>query len=255
MNLETGDGVKVLGIRFYNRDVKNAVDDILQGGLLVVPAAPALATMDGDPAYMESLVNSSIAIPDSGFMVLVWNLFHNEKLPKISGLKFLREFFCKGRFEKVPSVFLVNPTAADEIINQEYMQSKGFIISPDLSYIAPNYDKKNVEDKALVEKVETARPDVVLINIGGGTQEKLGYDLKKKLSYKPAIICTGAAISFLTGAQVSIPVFADRFYLGWLWRCISKPSIYIPRYLSGFKLFFDLIKYGSEAPQQSKLKK
>ena len=37
------------------------------------------------------------------------------------------------------------------------------------------------------------KPKVVMMAIGGGVQERLGYALRRQLSYKPAILCLGAA--------------------------------------------------------------
>jgi len=75
-----------------------------------------------------------------------------------------------------------------------------------------------------------------VIGIGGGVQEKLGLFLKENLRVRPAIYCIGAALAFLTGDQPPIPMWADRFYLGWLLRSIRQPRVFVPRYLSGFKL-------------------
>ena len=71
-----------------------------------------------------------------------------------------------------------------------------------------------VEDKELIEKLQALRPKHVVITVGGGTQERLGLYLKRNLDYLPAIHCIGAAIAFLSGDQVHIPEWADRFYLG-----------------------------------------
>ncbi len=109
-------------------------------------------------------------------------------------------------------------------------------------YVAPIYGKGHILDFNLVEILNTKRPRFILINLAGGVQEKLGYFLKTQLDYRPAIICTGVAIAFLTGRQARIPEFADRFYLGWLMRCLYKPGVYIPRYLSGLKLIPMLLK-------------
>ncbi len=68
-----------------------------------------------------------------------------------------------------------------------------------------------VEDKELIEKLQAIRPKHVVITVGGGTQERLGLYLKRNLDYLPAIHCIGAAIAFLSGDQVHIPEWADRF--------------------------------------------
>ena len=73
-----------------------------------------------------------------------------------------------------------------------------------------------------------------IIAIGSGAQEKLGYYLRENLSYRPAIHCTGAALGFITGDQKAIPDWADRFYLGWLWRLVAQPRIFIPRLVPRF---------------------
>jgi UDP-N-acetyl-D-mannosaminuronic acid transferase (WecB/TagA/CpsF family) len=87
-----------------------------------------------------------------------------------------------------------------------------------------------------------------VVTIGGGTQERLGLYLKQNLSYLPAIHCIGAAIAFLSGDQVHIPVFADKLYLGWLYRCISDPRRYVPRYWEARRLLGLMVRYRSELP-------
>ena len=57
------------------------------GGLLVAPAAPALAELATNAGYREALLSADLAIADSGFMVLVWNLLERGALRKLSGLE------------------------------------------------------------------------------------------------------------------------------------------------------------------------
>ena len=75
----------------------------------------------------------------------------------------------------------------------------------------------------MLKQIKKFRPSIIIVNIGGGTQEVLGYYLKKKLNRKCKIICTGAAISFFTKDQAPINDFIDKFYLGWLVRFFFNP--------------------------------
>ena len=84
--------------------------------------------------------------------------------------------------------------------------------------------------------INKLKPNFILINIGGGTQEVLGLYLKEKLAFKPTIICTGAAISFFTKDQAPINRFIDQFYLGWFVRLIFNPSVFLKRYLYSLRL-------------------
>jgi UDP-N-acetyl-D-mannosaminuronic acid transferase (WecB/TagA/CpsF family) len=92
------------------------------------------------------------------------------------------------------------------------------------------------------------RPQHVVVTVGGGTQERLGLYLKRNLPYLPAIHCIGAAIAFLSGDQVHIPVWADKFYLGWLFRSLSDPKRYVPRYWDARNLFQLILRYRHELP-------
>ena len=131
---------------------------------------------------------------------------------------------------------MINPSEEEKKIYDKYLFENNIKLTKDDHYIAPMYDKHSIVDQELLNMLEQKRPNYILINIGGGKQEPLGHYLKSNLSYNPAIICTGAAIAILSGAQGKIPRIIDKIYLGWLWRCFSDPTIFIPRYLTGFKL-------------------
>ncbi len=65
---------QILGVRFFDGRSADAVAWMCKkGGLLVVPAAPALVNIQYDPDYRQALVESDLAIADSGFMVLLWD--------------------------------------------------------------------------------------------------------------------------------------------------------------------------------------
>ncbi|MEA3438521.1 MAG: WecB/TagA/CpsF family glycosyltransferase, partial [Thermodesulfobacteriota bacterium] len=96
--------------------------------------------------------------------------------------------------------------------------------------------------KELLDIIKKKKPQYIVINLGGGVQERLGLYLKNHLSYSPGIICTGAAIAFLTGRQANIPNFAEKLHLAWLYRCFENPKKFFPRYLKGFLLLPLLLK-------------
>lgn len=240
--------IKVLGLSFFKGNAQEVVHLLKSGGLLMVPAAPALVNITKDVGYYHSLQAADIIIPDSAFMTLIWNVVYKEKLRKISGLKLLRTFLADEEVIETVDILLVDPTQEDAKCNINYLRSNGFVVNDDISYVAPLYNKAAIEDNLLLDLIEKRKPRFVIVNLGGGVQEKLGAYLKKKLSYNPAIICTGAAIAFLTGQQAKIPSWGDRYYLGWLFRCLENPNLYVPRYLKGFKLLPLLLNHGPNAP-------
>ena len=61
----------LLGIRFFVGSADEAVQIGLQGGLVVVPAAPALVELQTNEYYREAVFGADLAITDSGLMVLL----------------------------------------------------------------------------------------------------------------------------------------------------------------------------------------
>ena len=62
----------ILGVRFFTGTAGESLDKVRSGGLLVVPAAPALKDLPSNLGYREALLCSDVAITDSFFMVLIW---------------------------------------------------------------------------------------------------------------------------------------------------------------------------------------
>lgn len=238
----------ILGIRFFRGTVKEAVNKMSAGGLLVVPAAPALKDMETNAAYREALLEADMALPDSAFMVLLWNRLQRDGITRLSGLAYLRELLLHAEARRPGNTFWIMAGPESAKCNLEWLRSEGIEVPKDCVYLAPMYGAQ-MEDSELLNQLERIRPQHVVVTLGGGTQERLGLYLKRHLSYLPAIHCVGAAIAFLSGDQVYIPVWADQFYLGWFFRSASEPKRYIPRYWDARKLLRLMIRYRERLPE------
>jgi len=226
----------ILRLRFYVGTIQGLLARTLRGGLIVVPSAPVLVDLEDDEAHREALEGSDFAITDSGFFVLLWFLFKGERLPRISGLRYLRALLTFPEFRKAGATYWVMPSEDDARANCEWLKSQGIPVGTDDCYLAPMYPAGRLKDDELLARIERKRPVFVVLCIGGGSQERLGFFLSSRLSYRPAILCTGAAIAFLSGRQVRIPVWADRLMLGWLLRILSSPVKFAPRFWKALRL-------------------
>ena len=229
----------IFGISFISGGYQESKKKLDRGALMVVPSAPGLATVGKNLRYTEAVQNADIAIPDSGYMVLLIRLIKGIKINKFSGYDFLKNFF-KEKFNK-NDLFLIDPKNEESILNNSYLNEIGIPIEKSYQYVAPRYSDYEIADRVLLYRLNTLRekPKYIMINLGSGVQEPLGYYLKQNLNFKPGIICTGAAISFFTGSQATISPLIDKLGLGWFWRCIKNPTVFIPRYLKAFRLFFN----------------
>ena len=243
----SSDERQILGVNFYVGEAAGVFSRLARGGLLVVPAAPALKDVARHEEYRDALANADLAIADSALMVLAWNYLEDDAILRLSGLKYLRVLLQREDVRLPGETFWVMANAESSQKNLAWLRSEGIHVPPAYVYSAPMYGKK-LEDQHLLNTLGVLRPNHVVITLGGGTQERLGHYLKRNLDFLPTIHCVGAAIAFLSGDQVEIPNWADRLYLGWLFRCVSAPRKFVPRYVSASQLLPLLWRYRAELP-------
>jgi UDP-N-acetyl-D-mannosaminuronic acid transferase (WecB/TagA/CpsF family) len=252
---------RLLGIDFFSGPLEVAVAHVVKDrgpqsgttdearGLVVAPSAPGLAIdLVRSPSYREALMTADLVLTDSGFMVLLWFLYTGEWLPRHSGLKFLRAVLDRSELKRPHAVFWVMPSTQEDEHNRAWLRAQGFPVVADDVYVAPHYPAGAISDDELLRRIEERQPRIVILAIGGGVQERVGLMLRNRLNGRPAILCLGAAIAFLTGSQASIPPWADRLMLGLFLRFLSNPRKFWRRYKEGIQLAPLLWKHRHRLP-------
>ena len=227
------------GIKFYDYNFNQVLNKLNLGGYLVAPAASALAQLSINRQYLKALQRSSIAIFDSGYLCILLRLFKNIKVKKFSGYLFLKKFLDLKHYNK--KILSIDANKTQSYINRKFLNKKKFQV---FSYIAPFY-KKNFYDKKLLRLINKVKPDYILINIAGEKQEILAYEINK-IYKKTRILCTGAAIGFLTNcfytkrykrfSQAPINDYIDKYYLGWFIRLLYNPIEHKSRFTQSLNL-------------------
>ncbi len=260
---------RMLGIDFFVGTAAEAIAHISKcGGLIVAPAAPSFIALQDDPDYRRAIADADLAIADSGWAVLFWRLLRREKLTRISGLALFKALLETADARIPGNLFFILPSEKAKTKTLEFGCNSGYPTTADDCYVAPRYfscshgsvsreerervsQKRgySIADDALVAILQSRKPKHIIIGIGGGMQDKLGSYLKHQLTYRPGIYCIGAAPGFVTGDQVVIPMWADRFFVGWIFRIIGRPREYLTRYWKARLLPLLIIKYGTRIPQ------
>jgi len=237
----------ILGIKFFNGSLKDSFK-LATGSLVVAPSGPNMANdLFENRYYKNSLEKAGLVLPDSGLVCLWQNCLAEEQIKRISGLKFLKFFL--DHFNLFDESFWVMPDFKQATSNANWIKSKyNYKIKENQIYIAPIYDRgMPIEDWDLLRKLKELRPSIIFIQLGGGVQEPLGLFLKEKLPNQTTIICTGAALAFLSSEQAPIPDWVDKYYLGWLMRCVFAPKVFVPRYISAIKLILLLFTHRNKS--------
>ena len=235
-----------LGIRFWNGAPETLlVEADRGGGLFTCPSAPSLAEMRHDRFLRQAYEASDWSVVDGGYVALVLRLIFRYPIVRISGLQVLQRLLGSSCPQAIPfherRILWVVPNVTEKQRIQDYLVRKGYPAALQDYYEAPFYrTDADYHDANLIACVRKMQADWVVLCIGGGRQEKLGFCLRNALladaTYPksrpkgPVILCTGGAIAFLTGGQALIPTWADRVFLGWFFRIMRDPAVFLKRY-------------------------
>lgn len=226
------------GINFKNYN-KNEIKKIIENkGLFVLPSGPGLSNINNDKVYLKALQKSDQVLLDSGYFVLLLKIIKNISVNKISGYIFFKYLIRYLKKKNSKKIICIDPNKELSKNNNNFLINNGLNKKKLIHYVAPNYNIIKIKDLKLVKLIKKTKPDYIIINIGGGVQEILGYYLKVKFNNRLRIFCTGAAISYFTGDQAPLNKFFDKYYLGWLLRIFYNPKNFLIRYIKAFKLFF-----------------
>ncbi len=236
---EGQDVQKIMGVPFWNRSCEELLGRIhATGGLLVVPSAPSFCSALEDAYLLRCHTEADYAVMDSGYLSLLLGIAARHKRPpRISGYQVIEKLLNGVHTPTIAKdkILWVVPGEETDRAIQTHLEKEGYDLTRMSFYRAPQYGQ-DFRDDALFRLVAEFDPKWVIICISGGRQEKLGFELRNALPRPPAILCTGAAVFFFSGAQARIPKWVDRTYLGWLWRIASDPARFGPRYWNALRL-------------------
>jgi len=222
-----------------------------------------------DPDYRDALLRADLVIADSGFMALLWRFFTGQRVPRISGLEHVKRLLDHESMKQPGAVLWVVPTECSKAKLLDFLSKEAGLqighspralledresrtralcpVAAGNVYVAPRYGDP-VQDDVLLGIIKGRHPRHIVIAVGGGIQDKLGRYLLEGLNYRPAVHCIGAALGFLTGDQIRIPAWADRYYIGWLFRSFAQPTVFVSRLWSARKLPWLIWKYRDRLP-------
>lgn len=210
---------------------------------MIAPSAPSLVDGFNNEYFYKCMINADHAIIDSTLLAFLWSFQKLRLVPKVSGLRYLKILISKYLIRNLEKTFWIMPNkeAAEKLLH--YFSKSISKLPESHIYIAPLYPQGEINDNTLLDRIASIQPEHIVIGLGGGTQERVGYLIKTKINERTTIHCIGAAIGFLTGDQVGIPSLIDRLGLGWFIRCLSNPLIYGKRYFKAIKLIVIFVKY------------
>ena len=102
------------------------------------------------------------------------------------------------------------------------------------------FERDPTENSAIIERVNAARADVLVVGLGAPKQELWVAAQRHRLQVKTAL-CIGATIDFLAGEKSRAPRWMQRCGLEWMHRVASEPRRLFKRYARDAWIFPQLV--------------
>lgn len=205
-----------------------------------------------DITFSEALICSDYLIPDGVGIVMSCKLLKTKSKPKerITGWDLF-----SFEMEKLNS----------EVKNGQYQSQQGTNLSPvvmfmgssekvlelikirmreeyplfQISTYSPPYKQEfsNEENKAMIEAINNAQPDLLWIGMTAPKQEKWLYQHWNELNINCHVGCVGAVFDFYAGTIKRAPIWWQDHSLEWLYRLMKEPRRMWRRSIIGIPVF------------------
>jgi len=104
----------------------------------------------------------------------------------------------------------------------------------------PGFERDDAENERILDRIATARPDVLIVGLGAPKQELWVHAHRRQLSAAVAL-CVGATIDFLAGEKARAPQWMRSAGLEWLHRVITEPRRLAKRYARDAWIFPQIV--------------
>lgn len=229
------DRVNILGVEIDNLSLKEAVNEIdviIKNGnpSLIVTANPEIIWVARkDPYFAECLRSAKLVTADGIGVVLAARILGSPLKQRVTGIDLTTALFEEAVKKNYKFYFVggqpgIAQRAAEEI-SRRY---------PGIQIIGVHHGYFK-EDTEIIKDISGKKPDILLVALGMGKQEKW---IRERVSSAgvPVAIGVGGSFDVFSGEVRRAPVWMQRAGVEWLYRLICQPSrigrmLQLPKFL------------------------
>lgn len=214
----------ILGLRIDDIDMeealKKAYDAIIikdNFKYIFTPNAEICMAALKNKRLLTALNSSYMNIPDGEGVILASKILKTPLKEKVPGCVFVQNLL---NLKKSFSVYLLGASEESVIKAKENIFKKYPHIS--ISGYRNGYFVKDDVDE-IIDDINTAQPDLIIIGLGAPQQELFIYDNRNRIKSGLAI-GVGGTIDILSGYAKRAPEFFCKYKLEWLYRLAKQPK-------------------------------
>jgi exopolysaccharide biosynthesis WecB/TagA/CpsF family protein len=191
-------------------------------------AVHGLMTADTDAGFAEILEGFDAIAPDGQPVRLALNLLHRAALPDRVRAVQLTLAVCELAARDRTPVYLLGSRM--EVV--EALKAALERRLPTLPIVGSEpgvyRELTDIENDALVKRVQSSGAGLLLIGLGCPHQERFAH--RHRSDFAAVQMCVGSVFDILSGHQPDAPAWVQRYALEWLFRLLHEPSRLWRRY-------------------------
>ena len=218
---------------------RRELDQLPEGKLLINTInAHSYNTARKDPLFAEALMKGDALIPDGASIVMAcrWLKAKSQPTERIAGW----DLFCyemERLNRRRGTCFFMG--SSEKVLG--LIRKKAATVYPNIRIetYSPPYKPtfSEEENRAIVNAINQANPDLLWIGMTAPKQEKWVYSHWKELDIRCHCGTIGAVFDFFAGTMERAPLWWQEHSLEWLYRLIKEPRRMWRRYIIGNILF------------------
>lgn len=225
---------KVLGVRVDAVQIPDVISQMTHwieqgraGKYIAVTGMHGVMEAQHCLRFKEILNHASLVVADG--MPLVWlgRVHHLAMRRRVYGPE-LMEAFCLHTADRYRHFFYGGaPGVADklgEVLKRRFGIRVAGSYSPPFRHLNPD------EERDVLDRLRTVRPDVLWVGLSTPKQESWMAEYRERTGV-PVLVGVGAAFDFFTGKTQQAPAWMREHGFEWLFRLISEPRRLWRRYL------------------------
>ena len=218
---------------------RDVLDRIPEGKVLINTInAHSYNTALKDPLFAEALQRGDYLIPDGASIVKACRLIHAKSRPKerIAGWDLFE--FEMGRLN-VNGGRCMFMGSSQNVLNLIVQRAREVYPNIEVITYSPPYKPEfsEGENRAIVDAINAADPDLLWIGMTAPKQEKWTYQHWPELKIHCHVGTIGAVFDFFAGTVKRAPLWWQKHSLEWLYRLLMEPRRMWKRYIVGNTLF------------------
>lgn len=237
--------VNILGVHVNKYTMNEAVEkaeELMESdslSMIFTPNSEIILYASNNREFTDVLNSADMVIPDGIGVVYGAKILRNPIKERVAGYDLVCNLLPKMA-EKKQSIFLLGakPGVAQTAAQKLKEKYPGLVI-------AGTHDGYFKEDEPVIEEINAASPDFLMVCLGFPKQENWIYNNREKLNARLAI-GAGGCLDVFAGTVQRAPDFYCRHGIEWLYRLVKQPSRFVrmlalPKF--GLKVLFKGRKY------------